>query len=130
MITKIENIFNVSLYLLSKDTKYDEVIASIPQIRLNKDWFEEKTGTYGGYVMPICTQKSIKCGYIIQIFNYNINTIVHECVHVLDFIIQDCSLTTTFDSTEYRAYFMGWLSDKISSYLGLSLQDKILSNKQ
>ena len=124
MITKIENIFNVSLYLLSKDAKYDEVIDSIPEIRLDKDRFEEKIDTCGGYVMPICTRKCVKCGYIMQIFNYNINTIVHECVHILDFIIQDCSLTTNFDSTEYRAYFMGWLSDKISISLGLNLEDK------
>lgn len=43
----------------------------------------------------------------------DINTIVHECVHAVDFMFESVGIPCDFENTEVRAYHMGYLVEKV-----------------
>ena len=124
MITKISSIYGFPIFVCSRDTTTKELskIDSYYKDYNNSDFIAEYKHKAGfvHYIKDENGKETI--GYIVYIFEYDIGTIAHEAMHVLDSITQECNLGMYTDSSEYRAYFLGWIETQICSALHLTLK--------
>lgn len=43
--------------------------------------------------------------------------IVHECVHIVNFIMKDCGIKSDLNNDETQAYLTAWIFEKISTFV-------------
>lgn len=64
---------------------------------------DEYEGTVG------CTDQSRKSGYTIGVFDGNLATLVHECVHTAAFILSNAGIELIQNHAEPMAYLVDYL---------------------
>lgn len=56
--------------------------------------------------------------FLVYIHSEDVNTLIHECVHAVHFIMQHSGIPISMKNTEIQAYLAGFLVSQISPDLG------------
>lgn len=129
----IDDRFNRSLYLCDTEESLREIIETVAG-RDWYDWMEDSLGKEGSGV-------NVHCSYVIEIFNkgrettdvvmylnfdkyakrkytplYVIRTLVHECVHASDAILDGAGLDISRENEEARAYQTDWIFGEVMEF--------------